>query len=156
MILDRHDRQILDALQKDGSLTNGDLSAIVNLSASQCSRRRSALEASGLIQGYHARLDAKKLGFAIRVIVRVNLRTHGKDTDRGFSAWIDRQPEIQSAFSVSGDADYVLDVRVRDFESYSNFVHERLLQQPQVGQVRSDFVLKMLKDRDMLDLSDMR
>lgn len=154
MILDRHDRQILEALQKDGSLTNGDLSEVVNLSPSQCSRRRAALEAAGLIEGYHARLNAKKLGFNIRVIVRVNLRTHGKDSDTSFSSWLDRQSEVQSAFTVSGDADYVLDVRVKDFDSYSNFVHERLLLQPQVAQVRSDFVLKMLKDSDMLDLAD--
>jgi DNA-binding Lrp family transcriptional regulator len=153
MTLDRLDRQILDLLQKDGSLTNGALSEMLNLSPSQCSRRRSALEAAGLIEGYRARLAARKLGFAIRVIVRVNLRTHGKDADTGFSRWIDRQPEVQSAFSVSGDADYVLDIRVRDFESYSHFVHEKLLVQPDVAQVRSDFVLKTLKDSEVLDLS---
>jgi len=86
--------------------------------------------------------------------VRVNLRTHGQESDRSFSTWLDQQPEVQSAFSVSGDADYVLDVRVKDLESYSKFVHERLLVQPQIAQVRSDFVLKMLKDSDMLDLSE--
>ena len=154
MILDRFDRQILDALQRDGSLTNGSLSEIVNLSPSQCSRRRAALEAAGLIGGYHARLDARKLGFHIRAIVRVNLRTHGQDTDTGFSRWAERQAEVQSAFTVSGDADYVLDIRVRDLESYSNFVHEKLLIQPQVAQVRSDFVLRTLKDSDVLDLSE--
>lgn len=153
-MLDRHDRQILDALQKDGSLTNAELSEIVHLSPSQCSRRRAALEEAGLIEGYHARLNARKLGFSIRAIVRVNLRTHGQESDRSFSAWLDQQPEVQSAFSVSGDADYVLDVRVKDLESYSKFVHERLLVQPQIAQVRSDFVLKMLKDSDMLDLSE--
>lgn len=154
MILDRFDRQMLDALQRDGSLTNGRLSEIINLSPSQCSRRRAALEAAGLIGGYHARLDARKLGFHIRAIVRVNLRTHGQDTDMNFSRWAERQAEVQSAFTVSGDADYVLDIRVRDLESYSNFVHEKLLIQPQVAQVRSDFVLRTLKDSDVLDLSE--
>lgn len=152
-MLDRYDRHILDALQRDGSLTNGKLSEIVNLSPSQCSRRRFALEEAGLIQGYHARLNAKKLGFQIRVIVRVNLRVHGKETDENFTLWLNRQPEIQSAFSVSGDADYVLDVRVKDLESYSDFVHDRLLIQPQVGQVRSDFVLRMLKASELLTIT---
>ncbi|MDQ0419723.1 DNA-binding Lrp family transcriptional regulator [Peteryoungia aggregata LMG 23059] len=152
MPLDRYDRAILDALQKDGALTNGELSERVHLSPSQCSRRRSALEEAGLVEGYRARLNAGKLGFKVRVILRVNLRMHGQDSDTEFSRWLGRQPEVQSAFSVSGDADYVLDVRVRDLEDYSNFVHERLLIQPQVAQVRSDFVLRTLKDNAFLDL----
>lgn len=153
MLIDRYDCQILDALQKDGSLTNGALSDMVNLSASQCSRRRAALEEAGLISGYYARLNARKLGFSIRALVRVNLRIHGKDSDSDFSRWLGRQSEVQQAFSVSGDADYVLDVRVRDLESFSQFLHDRLLIQPQVAQVRSDFVLRTLKDSDALDLS---
>lgn len=154
MLIDRHDRQILHALQKDGSLTNGQLSELINLSPSQCSRRRMALEEAGLVAGYHARLDAAKLGIKVRAIVRVNLRMHDRDTDKNFSAWLERQPEVQSAFSVSGDADYVLDVRVRDLERFSDFVHDRLLIQPQVAQVRSDFVLRTLKDSEVLELGD--
>ncbi|ANT58903.1 AsnC family transcriptional regulator [Salipiger sp. CCB-MM3] len=150
---DRFDRLILDALQRDGALTNAQLSQVVNLSPSQCSRRRAALETAGVIEGYRARLDAGRLGLGIRVVVRVNLRVHDKTTDSDFSRWIDRQPEIQSAFSVSGDADYVLHVRARDLESFSTFLHERLLQMPQISQVRSDFVLKTLKDSDAMDLS---
>jgi DNA-binding Lrp family transcriptional regulator len=152
MPLDRYDQRILQALQKDGSLTNGSLSEIVHLSPSQCSRRRAALEEAGLIEGYHARLNARELGFTIRAIIRINLRMHGQDTDKNFSRWVERQPEVQSAFSVSGDADYVLDVRMKDLEAYSDFIHERLLIQPQVAQVRSDFVLKTLKDNGALDL----
>ncbi len=155
MPLDRYDRQILDALQRDGALTNAQLSERVNLSASQCSRRRAALEAAGVIEGYRAKLDAGKLGLGIRVIVRVNLRTHGNSADSDFSAWIGRQPEVLSAFSVSGDADYVLHVRARDLESFSDFLHERLLLRPDISQVRSDFVLQTLKDSDALDLSDL-
>jgi DNA-binding Lrp family transcriptional regulator len=153
MMLDHFDHKILQALQRNGALTNAELSELVNLSPSQCSRRRTALEASGIIEGYQARLNARELGFTIRAIVRVNLRMHGQGADKEFSRWVERQAEVQSAFSVSGDADYVLDVRVRDLESFSDFIHERLLIQPQVAQVRSDFVLKTLKDRQELDLS---
>lgn len=152
MALDRYDRQILDALQRDGALTNADLSARVNLSPSQCSRRRAALEAAGYIEGYRARLNAVKLGLGIRVVVRVNLRSHGKEADSHFSRWIEAQPEVQSAFSVSGDADYILHVRAHDLGSFSDFLHERLLIQTEVAQVRSDFVLRTFKDSDALDL----
>lgn len=152
--LDQFDRRILTALQKDGSLTNGALSEIVRLSPSQCSRRRASLEAAGLITGYHARLNAAKLGFAMRVIVRVTLRAQTRHDHIDFSDWLDRQPEVKAAFSVSGSADYVLDVRVRDLEGFSDFLHERLLIQPQVAHIQSDFVLKTMKDREDLDLSE--
>lgn len=153
MVLDGYDRQILDALQRDGSLTNGRLSELTHLSASQCSRRRAALEEAGLVIGYHARLHAAKLGLNVRAIVRVNLRMHDREAHLKFSQWVGRQPEVLSAFSVSGDADYILDVCVSDLDTYSDFLHDKLLIQHNVGQVRSEFVLKTLKDGQVLDLS---
>ncbi|MCB1337961.1 MAG: Lrp/AsnC family transcriptional regulator [Maritimibacter sp.] len=153
MRIDRYDRAILDALQRDGALTNAGLSELVNLSASQCSRRRAALEAAGMIEGYAARLNARKLGFGLRAMVRVNLKDHGKGTDRDFAAFLESAPEVASAFSVSGDADYILEIRTADLEAFAAFIHGRLLPHPQVGQVRSDIVLKTLKDRAGLDLS---
>ena len=77
MTLDEFDIALMRALQRDGGMTNAALSEKVNLSASQCSRRRAALEAAGLIAGYSARLDAEKLGFGFRAMVRVNLQSHG-------------------------------------------------------------------------------
>ncbi|MGR3365731.1 MAG: Lrp/AsnC family transcriptional regulator [Maritimibacter harenae] len=153
MSLDQFDLRILTALQRDGTLTNGALSEIVNLSPSQCSRRRSALEAAGYIESYHARLDAGKLGFNIRAFVRVSLHAHGKEDHTDFSRWLADQPEVQSAFSVSGSADYLLDVRVRDLDRFADFVHEKLLILPQVAQVQSDFVLKTMKADSDLDIA---
>ena len=75
MDMDAFDRAILKALQADASLTNAALGEIVNLSASQCSRRRLALETAGVIVGYTARLDPGKLDFGMRAIIRVNLRS---------------------------------------------------------------------------------
>ena len=137
MRMDGFDIAILDALQRDGSLTNAALGEMVHLSASQCSRRRAALEKAGLIRGYAARLDAQKLGLGLRAITRVNLRAH---------------PQVHAAFSVSGDADYVLDIRVRDLEAFAAFVHQDLLPHPQVAQVRSEIVLKTMKEGEALDL----
>ena len=150
--LDQYDRRILAALQKNGALTNGALSEIVRLSPSQCSRRRLALEAAGLIRGYHARLNAQALGLGLRVLVRVTLRTHTREDHQNFSRWLDAQPQVQAAFSVSGSADYVLDVRVQDLDAFADFLHEQLMIRPQVGHVQSDFVLKTLKDQPELDL----
>ena len=78
MEFDGFDIAILSSLQKDGALTNAALAGIVNLSASQCSRRRAALEQAGVIKGYAAQLSAAKLGFGMRAIIRVNLSSHGQ------------------------------------------------------------------------------
>ena len=150
--IDSYDVRILDALQKDGSLGNNQLAEIVHLSASQCSRRRAALEAAGIIEGYRARLNAHALGLKLHAIVRLNMKNHDDGSDRILSNWLSSQPEIQSAFSLSGDADYILTVRVEDLEVFSHFIHEKLLKQPQIAQVRSEFVLKTLKDNPALQI----
>lgn len=144
--LDSYDRAILAALQRDGSLTNAGLSELVHLSPSQCSRRRAALEKAGVIRGYAARLDARGLGFDIRAFARVNLRSHGEAQDGDFARFIARQPEVRAAHSVSGDADYVLELHVRDLDALAGFIHDRLLPHPQVAQIRSEIVLKTAKD----------
>ena len=146
MGIDSFDVAILSALQRDGAMTNAALAEVVNLSPSQCSRRRAALEQAGVIEGYSARLCAAKLGYGLRAIIRVNLSRHGGGTEDDFARFVDRPPQIRSAFSVSGDADYVLDVRVRDLEAFADFIHRHLLHHPQVSQVRSEIVLKTLKD----------
>ncbi|MDB6176008.1 Lrp/AsnC family transcriptional regulator [Paracoccus sp. Z330] len=146
MELDGYDIALLAALQKDGAMTNAALAGVVNLSPSQCSRRRAALEQSGVIEGYCARLSAAQLGYGLRAVIRVNLSSHGPGKDSDFSRFVAAQPLIRSAYSVSGDADYVLDVRARDLDAFADFVHRHLLPHPQVAQVRSEIVLKTLKD----------
>ncbi|MCH4554382.1 winged helix-turn-helix transcriptional regulator, partial [Aestuariibaculum sp. L182] len=74
--LDAFDRKILSSLQEDGRLTNNELSERINLSASQCSRRRSRLEEEGFIRGYRAEIDREKLGLGIVNIISVTLATH--------------------------------------------------------------------------------
>lgn len=133
-------------------MTNAALSEVVNLSASQCSRRRAALEEAGVIGGYRARLNAGKLGFGLRAITRVNLQSHGGRSDDSFGRFIQQHPQIRAAFSVAGDADYVLDLRVRDLEDFAEFLHQHLLPHPQVAHVRSEIVLKTLKEDEGVPL----
>lgn len=152
IMINEFDRAILVALQKDASLTNAQLSEIVNLSASQCSRRRVALEQQGIIQGYSAILDAEALGFGMRAITRVNLTRHNVGIDEDFATFLDRQPEVRAAYSVSGDADYVIEIHVRDLNEFADFMHQKLLVHPAVNQVRSEIVLKTMKDKRYLAL----
>lgn len=152
MELDSFDIRILTALQKNGALTNNVLAQKVGLSASQCSRRRVALENDGIIQKYVAQLDRLKLGFTLHVFIRVSLRNQTKEDSAAFTRWTELQPEIMSAFSISGDADYLLEVYTKDLEQFSDFLHERLLPQSQVNSVRSEFVLKSLKTSRVLPI----
>lgn len=144
--LDRFDHAILNALQENSARTNADLAEIVNLSASQCSRRRARLEEDGVIRGYTARVSAGALGFGLRAITRVNLSAHSEKNAKGFADFLDRHEEVRVAFSVSGDADYVLILMTRDLTAFADFIHRHLLPHPQVSQVRSEIVLMTLKE----------
>ena len=67
--LDGFDLKILSELQRDGHLTNNELSERIALSPSQCSRRRTRLEAEGYITGYQAQIDRQKLGLDLMVVI---------------------------------------------------------------------------------------
>ena len=94
MYLDEFDHAILVALQRDGNLTNSALSETIALSPSQISRRRATLEKTEIILGYSARLNAGKLGFGMRAITRVNLRSHGQERENDFARFVHQRPEI--------------------------------------------------------------
>ncbi|MFD1880846.1 Lrp/AsnC family transcriptional regulator [Paracoccus pacificus] len=151
--MDSFDRAILTALQQNGAMTNAELSQRVHLSPSQCSRRRAALEKAGVIRGYAALLDPAALGFGVRAFARVNLRDHGQQNEGNFAAFVGRLPQVRAAHSVSGDADYILDLHVEDLGALAAFIHDHLLPHPQVAQVRSEIVLKTMKDDGGLPLA---
>lgn len=146
--LDTFDHRILRALEGNGALTNAQLGEIVHLSTSQCSRRRVRLERNGVISGYHARLNPDAMGIALRAVVRVNLKSHSAENESDFTNMLDGHDEIVEAFSVSGDADYVLILQCESLGSFADFIHARLLPQPIIGQVRSEIVLRDLKRRN--------
>ena len=143
--LDRFDHALLDALIEDSTRTNAELSQIVKLSPSQCSRRRAQLEASGVILGYGARVNETALGFGLRAITRVRLSTHDDSTDESFASFLNAHDEVERAYSVSGDADYVLTILTKDLASFASFVHRQLLPHPAIAEVRSEIVLMVLK-----------
>ena len=143
--LDRYDHAILRALQHNGALTNAQLSEAVHLSPSQCSRRRQRLEHYGVITGYHARLDPEMMGFSLRAVVRINLNSHSEQNAKDFAYMLNAHEEISEAFSVSGDADYLLIIQCENLAKFADFVHEHLLPQKIIGQVRSEIVLRDLK-----------
>lgn len=150
--LDGFDLKILDALQKDGRLTNNELAERIALSASQCSRRRSRLEAEGYIQGYLARLDRQKVGLDLLVVVSVTLATHNRDNARRFAALVNDLPEVLEAYALTGEMDYHLKVATRGLSGLSRFVNDVLLPHDSVQHVKTSIVLDTLKQFEGLPL----
>jgi DNA-binding Lrp family transcriptional regulator len=150
--VDAFDLKMLAALQVDGRLTNLQLAERIGLSASQCSRRRMRLEEDKVIAGYHADLAADALGFNLIAFIQVTLASHSPDNAKKFRALVNRVDDIQEAYSLTGDADYVLKVVLRDLKGLSDVVNNVLMPHPSVAHVRSSIVLDRLKESSKLPL----
>lgn len=149
---DQFDLKILHELQRDARLTNGELSERVNLSPSQCSRRRLRLEEEGYILGYFAALDRARLGLGIVNIITVTLDTHNRNNAHRFAELIDDLPEVLEAHTLTGEMDYMLKVVTADLKALSGFVNDVLLPHDSVRHVKSAIVLETLKDTHALPL----
>ena len=150
--LDTFDLKILRALQDDGRLTNQELAEIAGLSASQCSRRRMRLEEEKVISGYRAELASEALGFGVIAFIQITLATHSPDNAKNFRALVNRIDDIQEAYSLTGDSDYVLKAVLRDLKSLSDIVNDVLMPHPSVAHVRSSIVLDRIKESGKLPL----
>ena len=144
-MLDQTDTKILGALQRDANLTAQDLSDQLNLSASQIGRRRQRLESEGYIDGYSARINPTKLGLSVQGFVQVHLSTHRPDQSASFSQLVETQSAITGAWTMTGDADYLLRVYCKDLSALNTLLHEVLLAHPAVARVHSQIVMDQLK-----------
>ncbi|NIZ13789.1 Lrp/AsnC family transcriptional regulator [Phaeobacter sp. HF9A] len=144
-MLDHTDIKLLALLQKDAHATAQMLGEALNLSSSQAGRRRQRLEEEGYIQHYTARLDAEKLGLAVQCFVQVHLHSHGPETAAGFARLVAAQPEITSAWTMTGEADYLLRVYCHDLQELNALLHEVILPHQAVSRVHSQIVMAQLK-----------
>jgi DNA-binding Lrp family transcriptional regulator len=150
--MDDADIRILRALQDDGRLGNNELAEKAGLSASQCSRRRAALEASGVITSYHAMLSSEAVGLDVLVFVQVTLATHSPDNARRFMALVESLDEVLEAYSLTGEADYLVKMAVPNLKHLSRLLADVFLPHPSVAHVRSSIVLDRLKQTNRLPL----
>ncbi len=150
---DSFDLKLLAALEADGRLTNSELAEKVGLSASQCSRRRIRLEETGVIEGYTARLNARRLGIGLLAMIQVSMSLHSKENAKKFSDFVNAVEEIQEAYALTGDADYLLKVVVPDLTNLSRIINDLILPHASVSHVKSSIVLTTLKDTHRLPLT---
>lgn len=150
--LDRIDLGILDALQRDGRLSNVDLAAKVALSPTPCLRRVKHLEEEGIISSYRAQLNRNRIGLGITAFVHVNLEYHGPQATKAFIAAVSGIDEIVSCHIVTGAFDFLLEVVTPSLEDYSNVMLDRLGGLPGVKALQTSFALRSTKDRERLPL----
>ena len=143
--LDDTDLKLLTALQKDASLTSESLGQMLALSASQIGRRRQRLEAEGFIEGYSARLAATKLGLQVQAFVSVQMATHDPAQVQTFTRVLETRPEVTSAWTLTGEADYLLRVYCDDLSALNVLIHQVLLPHSAVARVQSQIVMDQLK-----------
>lgn len=143
--LDDSDKRLLALVQRNAHLTAQELGEALNLSASQAGRRRQRLEAEGLISSYAARLDPTRLGLTVQAFVQVQMARHGAETTAAFSRLVGLQPEIVSAWTLTGEADYLLRVYCEDLTALNRLIHQVLLAHPAVARVQSQIVMDQFK-----------
>jgi len=143
--MDRADRALLAALQADSSRSIAELAALVNLSPSACHRRIRALEEQGLIMGYAARVDAKRLGLSVEVFVEITLTSQTREAMERFERAVGDFNDILECHLMSGAADYQLRVAAADLDHYDRIHRDCLARLPGVSSMRTSFSLRRIK-----------
>jgi len=151
MELDRYDQRILEVLQQEGRISNQELADRIGLSPSPCLRRVRTLEESGLVTGYRAMLDAKKLGYSLMALIHISMDRHTPERFTNFEVRIAELPEVLECLLITGqDADYQLKVVVRDMDAYQELLLNRITRIEGVSGVHSSFVLRRVVDKTAL------
>ncbi len=151
--LDRYDRQILEALQENSALSNQELAERIGLSPSPCLRRVRALEDAGVIIGYRALVDARKLGLSLTALVHISMDRHTPDRFASFEKTVARLPEVLECLLITGQAaDYQLKVLVTDMDAYQALLLNKITRIEGVTGVHSSFVLRTVLSRTALPL----
>jgi Lrp/AsnC family leucine-responsive transcriptional regulator len=151
--LDQIDRKILRALQADAKITTGELAQQVGLSPSPCARRVRLLEKSGVIKGYGAILDQRKVGLPISAFASIKLeRQREEDLDR-FADAVSRWPEVVDCYLMTGQRDYLMRIVAADLEAYERFLKDKLTRLDNVASIETSFALGRVKRAEILPVN---
>ncbi|MDK3073196.1 Lrp/AsnC family transcriptional regulator [Sedimentitalea sp. JM2-8] len=144
--LDPIDRKILSELQADGRMTNVELARRVGISAPPCLRRVRTLEESGLIEGYHAEVNARELGFEVQVFAMVGLDSQAEAELSAFESRCRNWPLVRECHMLNGEVDFILKCVAPDLSSFQSFLTGELLTTPNVASVKTSLVIRRAKD----------
>lgn len=150
--LDAIDIKILRELQRDGRMTNVELSERVGISAPPCLRRVRKLEEGGIIQGYHALLNGPKLGFDLVAFCMVGLKHQSDANLKAFAASTNQWPLVRQAWMVNGESDFLLQCVAENLTSFQDFVIETLTSNEHVDTVRTMLTIRQIKRLGQLEI----
>lgn len=151
MKIDNTDTQILIHLQNDGRLSNVELAEQIHLSASPCLRRVKQLESLGVIKGYKASIERKKVGLSMTVFIEVRLNSHIGEASEAFEKSVVNLPNVISVYLVSGYADYRLEIVSKDLADYEGIL-KTIQNLPYVKDIHSNFAIRAIKSDAPLPL----
>lgn len=150
--MDDFDKKILRTLQRDGRMTNQQLADKVGLSPAASWRRVKALEQSGVIREYCARLDPQLVNLGMCVLLNVSLTRHAKDVTQDFVNAVKDRPEVLQCWALTGDYDFTLRVVSPDMAAFDRFLEDFIFTIPGVSQVKSNIALRQIKDDTALPI----
>jgi DNA-binding Lrp family transcriptional regulator len=148
--LDPIDRKILAELQGDGRMTNVELSRRVGISAPPCLRRVRVLEEAGLIEDYHARINARELGFEVQVFALVGLSSQAEADLSAFEARARSWSLVRECHMLNGEIDFILKCVAPDLSTFQNFLTEELTAAPNVVSVKTSLVIRQAKNEPVV------
>jgi Lrp/AsnC family transcriptional regulator, leucine-responsive regulatory protein len=146
------DRAIVERLQQDGRIANVDLADAIALSPSACLRRVKALEASGIIEGYHAEVSRTRAGLGLTVFVGLKVEGHSRETSSQIEQALLAIPAVVACYVVSGADDFLVEAAVPDLGSYEVLLLDEILAIPAVTEARSTFAIRTVLSRGPLPL----
>lgn len=153
ILLDHHSQLILAELQRDARLTVQQISDAVGLSATARWKRIKEMESLGVITGYTALVDRKKIGLKLAVVDEVNLSRHSEVLVQAFEQAVATSPQIVRRLSTTGQSDYIMTVLLADIKVYERFLHDTIFKLPGVTHVRSSIVLEEIKAQTALPVA---
>jgi Lrp/AsnC family leucine-responsive transcriptional regulator len=149
-MIDGTDKKILTILQDNGRITNSRLAQEIGLSPPAVLERVRRLESSGVIDKYVAVLDRKKAGFEIQTMVMVCLSHHQIQSLENVIKRLTSMEEVLECYQLTGEVDFLLKVVVKDMNSYTNFVNNKLSGIPGIQNVKTSFILETMKNSTSL------
>lgn len=152
--LDRLDRKILRALQKNSRISNVELARQVGLSPTPCLNRTKRLEKIACIEHYTIKINPAFVNAKLLVFVEIRLDKTSKHVFSDFRSKVRKLPEIMECHLVSGDFDYLLKARVADMDAYRKLLAETIVSLPHVNSTRSYMVMEEVKETDCFDIPE--
>jgi Lrp/AsnC family transcriptional regulator len=149
--IDRIDRKLMRALQRDNAEAISDLAERCGLSRSACSRRISRLEKLGFIKSHVALLDQEKLGLGLTVFVMIKTNQHNAGWSQQFQNVLDELTGVIEAHRMGGEVDYLLKAVVADMAGY-DLLYQQLIK-ADLFDVSASFVMETMKNTTELPLS---